>query len=117
MISQIIKSYLTILISIGSISLFFFLIGLFLIFKFFSKSEKTKSNILNNNASLTLNNMPDVTAISGDDLISTQLDLARAYLEVGQGKLAKGILESVVKKGTEMQKTEAQQLLTAISTP
>jgi FimV-like protein len=111
MITQIIKSYLTILISIGSLSLLFFLLGLFWIVKFFSKSQQTQSAIASHHAPFMPNSIPDVTAISGDDVIATQLDLARAYLEVGQGNLAKGILESVAKKGTEIQKIEAQQLL------
>src|SRR5438445_12840789 len=40
-----------------------------------------------------------VSAIAGDDVITTQLDLARAYIEMDQKKLAKEILAQVIKQG------------------
>jgi FimV-like protein len=49
--------------------------------------------------------------IAGDDIISTQLDLARAYLETGSAILAKTILRAVVKQGSATQREEAKRLL------
>jgi FimV-like protein len=52
-----------------------------------------------------------MTPIAGDDIISTQLDLARAYLETGSAILAKTILKAVVKQGSATQREEAKRLL------
>lgn len=52
-----------------------------------------------------------MTPIAGDDVISTQLDLARAYLETGSAILAKTILKAVVKQGSATQREEAKRLL------
>ena len=53
----------------------------------------------------------DVFAIAGDDILSTQLDLARAYIETGKKQLAQKILEQVVDQGSERQQSEARNLL------
>lgn len=52
-----------------------------------------------------------MTPIAGDDVIATQLDLARAYLETGSAILAKTILKAVVKQGSATQREEAKRLL------
>src|SRR5579863_8564978 len=52
----------------------------------------------------------DIETISGDNLLSTQLDLARAYLEKDRKKLAKNILHNVLQQGSEEQRQEAQRL-------
>jgi FimV-like protein len=56
----------------------------------------------------------DIRAISGDDVFVTQLDLARAYIELGNIMLAKQILESVIHQGNDQQIQSAQELLLAI---
>ncbi len=53
----------------------------------------------------------DIETISGDDLLSTQLDLARAYLETDRKNLAKNILNNVLQQGSEEQRREARRLL------
>ena len=53
----------------------------------------------------------DIKAIAGDNEIATQLDLARAYLEIGKKTLAKQILEYVIQHGDADQQHQAQHLL------
>lgn len=48
------------------------------------------------------------------DETATKLDLARAYVEMGDQDSAKGILEEVVNEGTEEQRGEAAQMLRAL---
>lgn len=123
MISLIFKSYFAILLSIGIGSIFCFILGLFLIFKS-SKRKYSKNNVhhlpkstsekiesLNAKMVVTSN---DISAIAGDDVIATQLDLARAYIETGRVSLAKKILEYVCDNGTESQQEEAVRLLSCV---
>lgn len=56
----------------------------------------------------------DIKAIAGDDVMATQLDLARAYVEMGKKQLAKKILQHVVTNGDISQKEQAQRLIEAI---
>lgn len=56
----------------------------------------------------------DIRAIAGDDVMITQLDLARAYIELGKIKLAKQILNNVLTKGDDDQQQAAQQLLSTL---
>lgn len=56
----------------------------------------------------------DMQAIAGDDVFTTQLDLARAYIELGHQKLAKQILEHVINQGDDNQKQAAQALLSTL---
>jgi FimV-like protein len=53
----------------------------------------------------------DITAIAGEDVIATQLDLAKAYIEMDQKNLAKRILNDTLKCGNTAQKNEARQLI------
>ncbi len=53
----------------------------------------------------------DIQAIAGDDEMTTQLDLARAYIEMGQKPMAQKILSHVAKKGNAAQKQAAKILL------
>lgn len=53
----------------------------------------------------------DIKAIAGDDIITTQLDLARAYIEIGKKKLAKKILGHVTQHGNSTQQQAAQSLM------
>ena len=43
--------------------------------------------------------------------MSTQLDLARAYMEMNRTKVAKQILEHVMKNGNMVQQHQARQLI------
>ncbi|OOZ36604.1 FimV/HubP family polar landmark protein [Solemya velesiana gill symbiont] len=49
------------------------------------------------------------------DEVSTKLDLARAYIDMGDNEGAQGILQEVVSEGGDEQKQEAQQMLDQIS--
>jgi FimV-like protein len=99
MLALIIKSYLTLFLSIGFSSLFIFILGLYWIFKF---------------TSTPLDNNSDLTSIAGDDIIATQLDLARAYIETNNKQTAKQVLKSVIRQGSKTQKAEAKILLGSI---
>ena len=50
-----------------------------------------------------------------DDPVDTKLDLARAYLDMGDPDGARAMLEEVLHEGTQMQKEVAKQLLDKIS--
>lgn len=53
----------------------------------------------------------DIKAIAGDDEIVTQLDLARAYIEMGKTAMAQQLLRHVMQHGNKAQQEEAQQLV------
>lgn len=53
----------------------------------------------------------DIETIAGDDLMITQLDLARAYIETERRNLAKSILTNVARQGNAEQKIEARRLM------
>lgn len=57
----------------------------------------------------------DIRAIAGEDVISTQLDLARAYIEIGKKQLAQKMLDHAIKQGNLTQRQEAHQLLKNLS--
>jgi FimV-like protein len=54
---------------------------------------------------------PDMSSIAGEDICVTQLDLARAYIELNKVTLAKQILENVIQQGDRDQQQAAQELL------
>jgi FimV-like protein len=108
MISLILKCYLSILLSVGIVSLLIFILGLYLIFR---KSSPKQTRQTNPRAAESLQ---DLSAIAGEDVITTQLDLARAYIETGHMQSAKDILDYVIKQGNTTQQQEAQQLLNGI---
>ncbi|MES9833173.1 MAG: FimV/HubP family polar landmark protein [Candidatus Thiodiazotropha sp. DIVDIV] len=53
--------------------------------------------------------------LDSTDEITTKLDLARAYIDMGDNEGAKSILEEVVGEGSEPQQKEAQDLLTSLT--
>lgn len=54
---------------------------------------------------------PEFDFLAGTDEAATKLDLARAYIEMGDSDGARDILDEVVGEGDDIQKTEAQQML------
>ena len=52
---------------------------------------------------------------SEEDEVATKLDLAKAYVELGDKDSAKGILEEIINEGNEQQKATAQELLKQVS--
>ena len=53
----------------------------------------------------------DLSSLDDVDEISTKLDLARAYLDMGDHEGTRGILEEVIAEGNDEQKTEAAELM------
>jgi FimV-like protein len=84
----------------------------FLIYMRKVKQQKLLSETIQNknNPSIVITSK-DIRAIAGDDVMVTQLDLARAYLELGKKKLAKQILDHVIKHGNPSQQQSARQLM------
>lgn len=74
-----------------------------------SSEDKTVDVKPANNASYFINK-EDIQAIAGDDEIATQLDLARAYIEMDQKALAKDILQHVAQHGNVLQQQVAKKL-------
>ena len=62
----------------------------------------------------TLITSSDIKAISGEDTLATQLDLARAYIELDKKSIAKQILLHVMKNGAESLQKEASQLMATL---
>jgi len=52
----------------------------------------------------------DIAAVSGEDVPSTKLDLATAYLNMGDKPRAKCLLDDVIKQGDPHQISEAKRL-------
>ncbi|OGT60884.1 MAG: hypothetical protein A3E85_01075 [Gammaproteobacteria bacterium RIFCSPHIGHO2_12_FULL_45_12] len=100
MMSLILNSYLSIFVSIGVGALCLFSLGLYWISK--SVSDKNALRLLNTTA---------IRAIAGDDVMATELDLARAYLEIDKKDAARLVLRKVAAKGTVAQRKEAKLLL------
>ncbi len=53
--------------------------------------------------------------IGGGDEVGTKLDLAKAYIDMGDPEGARSILDEVLDEGNEAQKSEAQQLIQQIA--
>lgn len=53
----------------------------------------------------------DSDSISAGDEAATKLDLARAYVDMGDNEMARGLLNEVVEQGSDPQKNEARALL------
>ena len=108
-ISLLINSYLTLLISVGIGSLLMFLLGLYWILK--QAAPRKQKTVRRPTLVMAPQASHDFTAIAGDDVVATQLDLARAYIETGKKSLAEEILNHVVTQGNAIQQAEAERLL------
>ena len=94
------------------------LAGLF----FFKKKAPAQMTLVNEQKKInaipkspTIITSQDIKAIAGDDIIATQLDLARAYIEIGKKKLAKKILDHVTQHGNlNSVKQAAQHLMMSL---
>ncbi|EKD70601.1 MAG: hypothetical protein ACD_46C00484G0019 [uncultured bacterium] len=112
MIELIINSYLSIFVSIGTSCILIFVIGIYWIFK--KPANSTAQQPIEHDSTLSGQEKiinTDLTAISGDDVVGTQLDLARAFIEIENKQSAKKILEQVVLEGNTEQQDEARFLL------
>ncbi len=52
---------------------------------------------------------------SAEDEIATKLDLAKAYVELGDGDSAKTILDEIIAEGNDEQKRQAEELKAQVS--
>jgi len=53
----------------------------------------------------------DFDFLSGTDETATKLDLARAYIDMGDAEGARDILEEVIAEGSDTQQQEARELI------
>jgi FimV-like protein len=97
------------LIAIACLLVVFILIVLLLDPKNNTIKAKEESSVFNN-----IIKSQDLRAIAGDDMMVTQLDLARAYIELGKLTLAKQILHDVLKEGDNAHQRAAQHLLSTL---
>ena len=114
MLLLFVKSYLSLFITVGVGSIFLFIIGIWLIIKLFnmprriSHSQMMSKSVLTSKSQIT---STDIRAIAGGDELSTQLDLVRAYIEVGKTQLAKKMLDHILHRGNDIQQREAKELM------
>jgi len=64
---------------------------------------------------MTLGDLGDDLDIGGGDEVGTKLDLAKAYIDMGDPDGARSILDEVMSEGSDTQKSEAQSLLDQIA--
>ncbi len=57
----------------------------------------------------------DLSGLADSDEVNTMLDLARAYIDMGDDEGARDILEEIVSEGSQAQQQEARQLLSELS--
>src|SRR5690606_20934840 len=57
----------------------------------------------------------DAEEQSAEDEMATKLDLAKAYVELGDKESAKSILDEVIAGGTDRQREKARELISQIS--
>lgn len=62
---------------------------------------------------IDLGEMPTESVAAGDE-VGTKLDLARAYVDMGDSEMARSLLDEVIAQGSEQQKQDAQDLLTRL---
>jgi len=81
-----------------------------------SANEKTAAfNIGDINLDLdSPSSAPSTAPAGGGDASSTKLELARAYVEIGDKDGAKEILQEVLREGSDAQKQEAQSLINSL---
>lgn len=96
MISLIIHSYFNIILAVGLVAASALILGIFFIIRKAKCQARTQQ---------------DMTAIAGDNIFTTQLDLAKAFIETNNSKSAKKILKTVKRHGSTAQKAEAKHLL------
>ncbi|VVP88772.1 hypothetical protein PS918_03019 [Pseudomonas fluorescens] len=63
----------------------------------------------------TVDDEPEFDFLSGTDEVATKLDLAQAYIDMGDSDGARDILNEVVTEGDEGQKSEAKEMLSRLA--
>ncbi|MEM9531882.1 MAG: FimV/HubP family polar landmark protein [Pseudomonadota bacterium] len=64
---------------------------------------------------LSLEDLDSAEMFGDEDAVGTKLDLAKAYIDMGDPEGARGMLEEVIAEGSDTQKGEAQGLLDGLS--
>ena len=64
---------------------------------------------------LDANDAMDMSLSADSDEVGTKLDLAKAYIDMGDSAGAKSILDEVLEEGNDEQKSEAEQLVSQLS--
>jgi FimV-like protein len=87
----------------------------------FLASESTVSNEFKSKSTLSISfaeksEVPDEDSLMVSDLtdmdeFETKIDLAKAYIDMGDTDAAKDIAQEVLEKGTDAQKQEAQAII------
>src|SRR5688572_26017329 len=114
MLALFIKSYYAIILSILIACASVFSLGVYCLsrrFWFRMRNEAATQLTVQHAEELLVEQPQDLTAIAGDDLVSTQLDLARAYIETNQKQQALMILEMIIMQGSVTQQEEAKELM------
>jgi pilus assembly protein FimV len=57
----------------------------------------------------------DVPDLDNQNVLETKIDLARAYIDMGDVDAAKNIIEKILKEGNQEQKNIAQELMDSLS--
>ncbi|MNG08879.1 hypothetical protein D3C84_922670 [compost metagenome] len=63
----------------------------------------------------TVDDEPEFDFLSGTDEVATKLDLAQAYIDMGDNDGARDILNEVVTEGDDGQKSEAKEMLSRLA--
>jgi pilus assembly protein FimV len=63
----------------------------------------------------TEEDVADIDLLEGTDEVETRLELAKAFIEMGDSEGARDILEEVVAEGTEAQRASASALLDTLN--
>ncbi|MCW8277225.1 FimV family protein [Pseudomonas sp. PCH199] len=63
----------------------------------------------------TVDDEPEFDFLSGTDEVATKLDLAQAYIDMGDNDGARDILNEVVTEGDDGQKSEAREMLSRLA--
>lgn len=75
----------------------------------------TDNNTLSRNVEDDLSSGGEFDLLSEDDEVSTKLDLAQAYLDMGDSEGARDILQEVIDEGDSEQQEKAQKLMESIT--
>lgn len=92
---------------VGYLLLFFLLVTVLWAVMDKSRSKRTPDPSTNDSSD-------EYDFMSSDEAIPAKLDLARAYMTMGDHLAAKGVLEEVLARGNAEQKAHAQNLITKI---
>jgi len=74
-------------------------------------TQNNSEDLMSAESPVTKKPSDKVRALAGDDIGATKLDLATAYIDMGDFKSAKRILQEVIETGSPIQSQEAERLM------